>query len=110
MNKKAIVLAPWTVWLPGREEPEDFDSEIQNRFTRDSVAYNDKSNAFVEMRDKYFDGGYVEVLHPRQYPEFEMIVDEDGEPKQLPVNGIASKIYGDIIVGPAVLLPKGTIK
>ena len=103
MTNKAIVLAPWTVWIPGREEPDDISSHA------DKFRLLPKYS-FSMMRARWFDDAYVEILHPQQYPEFEMIVDEDGEPKQLPVNGIASKIYGDIIVGPAVLLPKGTIK
>jgi hypothetical protein len=46
-------------------------------------------------------GGYVELI---QCKHFQLLVDEDGRPKRLPINTDASFMAGRPIVGPAIVL------
>jgi hypothetical protein len=51
-----------------------------------------------------FVGGYVQLFESRIYPKTQLLVDEDGLCKSLPINPIASRIAGTFIVGPALIL------
>ena len=56
-------------------------------------------------------GGYMENTYPRKLPEgYIMIVNENGKFNGLPVNGVATIIYGnelDFIVGNVIILKFG---
>lgn len=51
-----------------------------------------------------FVGGYVELVYSRLYPSVQLLVNEEGLLKRLPVNVAASCIAGFQIVGPALVL------
>lgn len=57
-------------------------------------------------------GGYVENVHPAhvKLPEqFMMVVNEEGHIHNLPINPIASRIYGGAIAGTAVFIREDKI-
>ena len=53
-------------------------------------------------------GGYIEVVHPEGLPpHFCMVVNEEGRLLGLPINTRASLLFGEAIVGDAVILKAG---
>jgi hypothetical protein len=72
---------------------------------------NGKDFQLEEMRE-YIGGGYIEIVtcHDRQRL---MVLDEEGKLKGLPVNILASTIYGnpyDVICGDVLVCQKNQIK
>jgi hypothetical protein len=49
-----------------------------------------------------FIGDYVEIVHTRTGAQ--LLIDESGHLKKLPLNSIASQLYGGPIVGPVLIL------
>ena len=106
MGSPVTVIRPYTIYYPDRSEHELSEDEIS--MWEGKHEYNQDIRPFL---DKYMDGAWMEVIRPTEYPEVEMIVDEDGQMKGLPVNRVGSVLYGaGYICGPVVLLPAGTIK
>lgn len=55
-------------------------------------------------------GGYIEVVHPLGLSSpFLMIVNEEGQLKDLPLNIVASYLYGQSIVGSAIIMKEGIV-
>ena len=50
-------------------------------------------------------GGYVEMIPVSR--NISLLVDEDGRPKGLPINQVASQIYGMMLVGHVLVIGKG---
>ena len=56
-------------------------------------------------------GGHIETP-PTQIPPYVLVINDEGKLRRLPLNRIASELYGaalhrDLIVGPAVLVKRG---
>ncbi len=49
-----------------------------------------------------FIGSYIEIVHTRTGAQ--LIIDEEGGLKDVPINSIASQLYGSPIFGPAMIL------
>jgi hypothetical protein len=71
--------------------------------------YEPKTVLFMEKDEspsledaQAFIGGYIEIVHTRKGAQ--LIIDEVGRHKDLPVNELASMLYGGPIKGPAMIL------
>jgi hypothetical protein len=51
-----------------------------------------------------FVGGYVQLVGSQIYPNTQLLVDEEGLCKNLPINPLASRVAGFMVVGPALVL------
>jgi hypothetical protein len=49
-------------------------------------------------------GGYVQLVNSLIYPNTQLLVDEEGLCKNLPMNPLASRVAGFMVVGPALVL------
>jgi hypothetical protein len=69
------------------------------------LVVGDEAPTLEEARE--FIGGNIELVHTRSGTQ--LIVDEEGALKDLPLNPFASQLYGGPIAGPAMVL-KGKAK
>jgi hypothetical protein len=66
------------------------------------VAYRKKDDSPTLEEAQKFIGGYIEIVHTKTGAQ--LIIDETGSLKGLPTNEMASRLYGGVIVGPAIIL------
>jgi hypothetical protein len=67
-----------------------------------TVLFMEKGEAPSLEDAQEFVGGYIEIVHTRKGAQ--LIIDEVGRHKDLPVNELASMLYGGPIKGPAMIL------
>ena len=71
---------------------------------------NGKDFSLEELK-QYIGGGYIEIVRCKGGQI--MVIDEEGKLKGLPINPVATMIYGnpnDIIVGDVLLCPDKMVK
>jgi len=67
-----------------------------------TVLFMEKGEAPSLEDAQEFVGGYIEIVRTRKGAQ--LIIDEVGRHKDLPVNELASMLYGAPIAGPAMIL------
>ena len=67
-----------------------------------TVLFMEKGEAPSLKDAQEFIGGYIEIVHTMKGAQ--LIIDEVGRHKELPVNELASMLYGGPIMGPAMIL------
>lgn len=70
--------------------------------TDDKLTARSFEAVFDDVKDTV--GGWLEMVRPQAFPPtLCMLVDEDGRLKHLPTNPVATVLYGERIVGTAVI-------
>ena len=102
MSKKRTKQVCWDFIVDTRDStPAPVEAEGHPKV----MSIGDKPPTLEEARE--FIGGHVEIVHART--GHQLIIDEEGALKGLPLNRTASQLYGGSIVGPAMIL-KGKAK